>query len=91
MDRASRVLAIGDYGLALELIDRARETEQRLGPAPDPLGLGVEVSGSILRAAVAMASGSLAEAAEWNLDVAERCRDVGLDGMEASFLGMSAV
>jgi predicted ATPase/class 3 adenylate cyclase len=90
IDSASRAMASGDYGLALELVERARETEQRLGPASDPSGLGVEANGSILRAVVAMASGSLAEAAEWHLDVAERCRDVGLDGLQASFLGMSA-
>jgi len=95
-ESAYRAFASGDYGLALELIDRAQETEQRLdpgpgpGPGPDPLGDDLEVYASLLRAVVAMASGSLAEAAEWYLDVAERHRVAGIDGLEASCLGSSA-
>jgi len=90
MESAYRAFASGNYGLALELMDQALQTEQRLGPAPDQVGLGLEARGSILRAGIAMAAGSLAEAAEWYLGAAERCRAAGLDGMEASFLGNSA-
>jgi len=90
LESARRAQGGGDSGLALELLDRALETEQRLGPGPDPLGLGIEAYVSGERGLVAVGTGRLAEAAEWSLDTAERARAAGLDGRAAIFLGRSA-
>jgi predicted ATPase/class 3 adenylate cyclase len=90
LDRASSEWANGNRGVVLELIDQALEAEQRLGPASDPLGADIEAYASILRGVLAMASGSLAEAAEWYRLVAEHCRHTGLEGWEGGSLGLSA-
>jgi predicted ATPase/class 3 adenylate cyclase len=91
VESAYRAYEGGDYRRSLELIDQALETEQRLGPGPDALGLDIEAHGSSARGSVFGSTGRLIEGAEWHLDAARRAGAAGQRGVEALHLGTSAV
>jgi predicted ATPase/class 3 adenylate cyclase len=91
MATASRASMAGDYPLALELVDRALEVEQRLGPAPDSRGLDLAANGQIVRETVLGSLGTFAESAALISESAERLRAMGLHGLAAIRLGTAAM
>ena len=81
MESTQTAVGRGDSGPALELVERALETEGRLGPYPSTLpGL------ARIRESVATRSGALLEGAKWWETAAAQARGAGLFGVEVTYL-----